>query len=75
MVRNYERKAPAKARWELALASMRVERELEDREDVTRSGENMVLVSLCILSNGLLRFRERGRELWSSSSRPELSQE
>ena len=74
-MRNYERRAPAKTRREIALARMRVERELEDREDETSSGENMVLVSLCILSNGLLRFRERGRELWFSSSRPELSQE
>ena len=74
-MRNYERKAPAKARWELALASMRVERELEDREDVTSSGENMVVVSLCgekgmyyVLSDSsnishLSRFRERGREV------------
>ena len=46
-MRNYERKASAKARWELALARMRVERELEDREDETSSGENMVVVSLC----------------------------
>ena len=46
-MRNYERKAPAKARWELALARMRVERELEDREDETSSGEIMVVVSLC----------------------------
>ena len=47
MVRNYERRAPAKTRWEIALARMRVEREWEEREDETSSGKNMVLVSLC----------------------------
>ena len=46
-MRNYERRAPAKTRWEIALARMRVEREWEEREDETSSGENMVLVSLC----------------------------
>ena len=38
-MRNYERRAPAKTRWEIALARM--------REDETSSGENMVVVSLC----------------------------
>ena len=73
VVRNYERRAPAKTRWEIALARMRVERELEDREDETSSGENMVVVSLCgqkgmyCLDSSnishLFRFRERGREV------------